>query len=181
MALAVKDSLSAQFNDLVLEQAAANDVLPTDLNDEKLLYSKFDSYYGTLPSEYGTLKPEAVSLLEKIILLYGLRSFQKTQALFDNFAAEEKYHPVVVFEHALMHLKQWTFLDGAEVLEEALSWAQANVKGFEKPGIYTLLRIFQGIMDSLTKGDFTKGRDSMREVRRWLIDVPLSKYTDVQV
>lgn len=175
-----KDTLSVPSDNLVLEKATAHHDRPT-LSKKKLWPSLRNSYYGTLPTVYGILKRETVNVLEKAIAFYGFRFFKKTKTLFESFSAEEKYHTVVAYEHVNMYWKQRALLKNVQVVEVALSWAQANVRDFGRPGLHTMLRILQGLLCSFTNGDFTKGRDSMIEVRMWLINIPLTEYTGVQV
>ncbi|KAL8726743.1 MAG: hypothetical protein Q9166_006538 [cf. Caloplaca sp. 2 TL-2023] len=94
---------------------------------------------------------------------------------------DSRHHPVVAYEEFLVYWAQWKLADSARILEAALSQAHENGKDTESYGLYTLLRIALGKTEVFTKGDFTKARDGMREVRRWLADVTLDQYTDVQI
>ena len=63
----------------------------------------------------------------------------------------------------------------------ALDWGNQNATDFHERGIYTLLRIFLGKLVVFTKGDFTQAWDSMKEIRAWLAQVPISEYSDIEV
>lgn len=67
------------------------------------------------------------------------------------------------------------------MLEEGIAWGKDHTPDSAKPGIYTLLRIALGRVRAMTRGNLTEGRDALREVRRWLLNVPVKDYTDIQV
>ena len=79
MALSIqltKNILSVSFDNLVFEQAATHHDRPTEFSEKNLWPSLRNSYYGTLPIEYGILKRETVNVLEKAIVLRGLEFFK---------------------------------------------------------------------------------------------------------
>lgn len=137
--------------------------------------------YGTLWSQYDTLDDATISRLESAILYSELRAFEQSRAIYDAFPADIRHHPVVAIEQAMMHWLEWRLLDAAETLKDSLYWAQKNGKDINRPGIYTLLRIVLAKVEIFTKRDFTKARDSMKELMAWLAKVPVEQYTDVQV
>lgn len=137
--------------------------------------------YGTLWSLYDTLDSATISRLENAILYSELRAFKKSLAIFDAFAADLRHHPVIAVEHSMTHWLEWRLLDAAERLEETLDWAEENDEDISAPGIYTLLRIVLAKVEVFTKRDFTKARDSMKELMAWLAKTPVDQYTDVQV
>ena len=68
--------LSVSFDNLVFKQAATHHDRPTEFSEKNLWPSLRNSYYGTLPIEYGILKRETVNVLEKAIVLRGLEFFK---------------------------------------------------------------------------------------------------------
>ncbi|KAI4234773.1 MAG: hypothetical protein L6R40_006652 [Gallowayella cf. fulva] len=137
--------------------------------------------YGSLTSQYDTVPVSVAALLEQASLYCRVRAFARCHSTLHVIDPDLTQHPVVAYETFLAYWAQWRLADSATVLEDALSSAQQSGKNTETYGIYTLLRIALGRAEIFTKGDFTKARDGMREVRRWLRDVPLDMYTDVQV
>ncbi|KAL9119341.1 MAG: hypothetical protein Q9187_004105 [Circinaria calcarea] len=136
--------------------------------------------YGTLWSQYDSLDDATISRLERAILYSELRAFKRSRAIYNAFPADLRHHPVVAIEQAMMHWLEWRLLDAAERLEASLHWAQENGKDINTPGIYTLLRIVLAKVEIFTKSDFTKARDSMKELMAWLAKTPVEHYTDVQ-
>ena len=137
--------------------------------------------YGLLSSLYHTLDPSIVASLEEAVLYGIIRDFNRALPIFEKFPTELKQHPIIVFERVQVLWAQWLLKDCAVVLDEALSWPEANAMSSTAPGIYTLLRIIQGKLYIFTKGDFRKARDAMLEVRAWLVGIPAEKYDHVQV
>ena len=141
----------------------------------------FTHRYGALVSQYDTIPASVVTLLEEAILYRAVRAFVDCQSTFDSIDRDFRHHPIIAYEEYMAYWAQWRLLDSAKVIENALDRAQAtgeDIKGF---GLYTLLRVALGKAEVFTKGNFTKARDSMREVRSWLRDATFDKYTDVEV
>ena len=137
--------------------------------------------YGSLSSQYDTIPVSVISLLEEAILRCRVRAFPECLFVFESIDRNFRYHPVIAYEQYLAYWAQWRLVDSAKALEGALIWAQESGQDTESYGVCTLLRIALGKAEVFTKGDFTKAREGMREVRRWLRDVPFDRYTDVQV
>ena len=150
---------------------------------ENVYYSstKGEPYYGRLSSLYHTLDAAVIPQLEQAIIYSSVRAFKEALGLFQTFPDESRHHPVITVEHANMLWRQWSLSDCCKVLEEALEFGCRNASDINDHGVYTLLRIFLGKLYVFTKGDFTQARDSMREVRAWLIQTPVAEYTDLEV
>ena len=137
--------------------------------------------YGSLPSQYECLPASVVALLEEASLYRLARTFPRCQSVYASIDAVFRHHPVVAYEEFLTYWAQWRLGECATVLVSALTWAQEKHEDAESSGVYTLLRIALGKANVFTCGNFTQARDGMREVRRWLKDVPVIHYTDLQV
>ena len=137
--------------------------------------------YGLLSSLYHILDTSIIPRLEQAIIYSSIRAFKEASELFQTFPGELCHHPVIAVEHAQMLWRQWSLLDCSKVLEKALEFGHRNARDINDHGIYTLLRIFKGKLNVFTKGDFTLARDSMREVKAWLIETPISEYADIEV
>lgn len=137
--------------------------------------------YGSLPSQYDTLDASTTMQLEQAALCCHMRDFQAALSALDAFPAEIRHHPVVAFEHSQVYWLEWSLLDCARILREALTWAEENRADVDEHGIYTLLRACLGKLEVYTRGDFTLARDAMREVNGWLSSISIEQYTDVQV
>ena len=137
--------------------------------------------YGTITSQYNTIPASAATILEGAALHCRIRAFEDCQSLLDSVDPELRLHPVVAYEQFQCYWSQWRLLESAKVLEDALHWAKKSGKNAQVYVIFTLLRITLGKAEVFTKGDFTRARDSMREVKKWLRSLPYEQYTDVQV
>lgn len=158
--------------------ASSSSMTPASSNDRSaaLLYQ-----YGCLVSQYNTITASVVARLEEAALYRGARAFTYCQSIYDSIECDYRHHPVVAYEEYLANWAQWRLLDCAKVLQDALHWAQTNGKEIQSYGIYALLRIALGQTEVFTRGNFTTGRNSMREVRRWLTTATIDQYTDVEV
>lgn len=136
--------------------------------------------YGSLSSQYFTLHPVFIPQLEKAILLCHVRAFKEALVIFNSFPFELRHHPIVAYEHAMVYWYQWSLLDCAKVLQDALA-PEARAINFNQYGIYTLLRVFAGKLDLFTKADFRRGRDGIREIRAWLVNTRFETYDDIEV
>lgn len=137
-------------------------------------------YYGSLSSLYGSLEPAVVGLLEQAVFHYRVRSFTKALEIFSAFPPSQAHHPVIAYEHSLAHWHRWSLLDGERVLKESLAWGEAHQPESRTPGIYTLLRLWLGAFELYTRANFTTARDSMMELRGWLVGKPIAQYTQLE-
>ena len=87
----------------------------------------------------------------------------------------------VVYERSQVYWLDWSLYKCEKALEEGISWGKEHTPGSAKLGIYTLLRMALGRVRAMTRGNLTEGRDALREVRLWLLNVPVEEYNDVQV
>ena len=169
-----------------IEKVATMSLDPQQIScpaSENVYYSstKEEPYYGRLSSLYHTLDAAVIPQLEQAIIFSSVRAFKDALGLFQTFPAHSRHHPVIAIEHASMLWRQWSLWDCCKVLEEALDFGCKNASDINDHGIYTLLRIFLGKLYVFNKGDFTQARDSMREVRAWLMETPIADYTDIEV
>ena len=137
--------------------------------------------YGSLVSQYATLPDSVVAPLEKAILYRAVRAFPECCAKYDLIDPDYRRHPVVAYEEWLAYWAQWRLLESAEVLRNALRWALEKDEDTHNCGLYTLLRVALGKTEVFTKGNFSRARDSMREIRRWLRDTRVEVYTELEV
>jgi hypothetical protein len=137
--------------------------------------------YGDIRSLHHTLDTATVARLEEAALCCCLRDFDSAAAIFQAFPVESLNHPVVAYYHSQVYWLQWLLFKCADILDRASTTANQFLPQFENTGIYTLLRLFRGSVQYYAEGHFTLVRDSVREIRSWLFDVPIQLYTDVQV
>ena len=139
------------------------------------------SYYVSLHSLYSNLDERTISDLEKAILYSKVRAFKESALAFDAFQGSQTNLPVIVFERFLDYMNQWRLYDATRVLENGLAATEGRSADLERSGIYILFRIYLAQMDVFTKGNFTRARNAMLEVKEWLAEIPIEDYTDIQV
>lgn len=136
--------------------------------------------YGNLWSLYHTLDPDTVTLLEEAILYNRVRGYEQSDAIINTFPPPLTNHPVVAFEHSQNHWLSWRVRDCHTILRDAVAWTKMHGE-VDAPEIYTLLRISLARVEVIVKTDFTKARESLREIKRWLLNTPIDEYDDVKV
>ncbi|KAF8545047.1 CHAT domain-containing protein [Trichophaea hybrida] len=142
-------------------------------------------YEGHNSSLYTTLDAASIEALEKAIYLRESGLFASAHQIFDTVLISLKDVPVVAIEHAVVFLKQGMFGKAAKTLESAIS--QTKEEGIEyriwkkKSGELPLMKIFLAYLQFYTKGTLTGILEEAEMMIQWLKDVPVEKYTDVQV
>ena len=137
--------------------------------------------YASLPSQHDDLDSATIVEFQEAALCCHLRDFQTALCIFDALPVKILQHPLIVYERSQVYWLDWSLYKCEKVLEEGIAWGRNHSPDSAKPGIYTLLRIALGRVRAMTCGNLTEGRDALREVRRWLTNVPVKDYTDVQV
>ena len=137
--------------------------------------------YGSLSSQYVNLDAAAVARIEEAAMCCHLRDFQAGLQVLETLPPELSRHPAIVYEKSELCWYSWSLIKCEEILEEGLAWAERNVSDSSSNGVYTLLRIALGRTKACTHGNFIEARTAMREVRAWLLEVPVEQYTDVHV
>ena len=137
--------------------------------------------YTSLLSQCDGLDLSAITKIEAAALCCHLRDFQAALYIFDALPVQVTRHPLTVYERSQVYWRDWSLYKCEEVLEEGIAWGKDHTVDSANPGIYTLLRIALGRVRAMTRANLTQGRDALREVRRWLLNVSIEEYTDVQV
>ena len=137
--------------------------------------------YASLLSQHDGLDTATIAKIEEAAMCCHLRDFLAALCIFDALPVEILQHPLTVYERSQVYWLDWSLYKCEKVLEEGIAWGKDHTPDSAKPGIYTLLRIALGRVRAMTRGNLTEGRDALREVRRWLLNVPVKDYTDVQV
>lgn len=171
----MQENVGEKLNILSISEAS------TELDKNAEVSSQPSCRYGLLSSLYHTLEPSTIAQLEKAILFSRVRAFYDCYAIFEALPLNQLNHPIVAFEHCEAHFRHWLLSDCERILQEAFSWAEGNNKNDKTPGVYTLLRLWLAYIQVFTKADFTRGRDSMREVRSWLSETPVDAYDELKV
>ena len=137
--------------------------------------------YASLLSQRDDFDVATIAKIEEAAMCCHLRDFQAALCIFDALPAKIRQHPSIVYERSQVYWLDWSLYNCERVLEEGIAWGKDLTPDSAKPGIYTLLRIALGRVRAMTRGDFTEGRDALREAKRWLLHVPVEDFTDVQV
>ena len=137
--------------------------------------------YVSLLSQYDHLDIATIAKIEEAAMCCHLRDFRAALCIFDTLPVQVEQHPLIVYERSQVYWLDWSLYKCEKVLEEGITWGKDHRTDSADPGIYTLLRIALGRVRAMTRGNLTEGRDALREVRQWLLNVPVRNYTDVQV
>ena len=137
--------------------------------------------YASLLSQIAGLDSATIAKVEAAALCCHLRDLRAALCIFDALPVHVTQHPVIVYERSQVYWLDWSLYKCEKVLEEGIAWGKDHTTDSANPGIYTLLRIALGRVRAMTRANLTQGRDALREVRRWLLDIPNEEYTDVQV
>ena len=148
---------------------------------EKSTFDARQFRYASLTSQLGDLDVATIAQVEEAAMLCHLRDFQAALRIFEGLPTDYLHHPAVVYEHSQVYWLDWSLYKCEKVLEEGITWGKDHTLDSTKSGIYTLLRVALGRTRAMTRGNLTEGRDAMRECSRWLSNVPVEDYTDVQV
>ncbi|KAL8663598.1 MAG: hypothetical protein Q9202_003786 [Teloschistes flavicans] len=178
----MSDTISSSLSNIVKSlQLSDNDSATPQISlshtNEEAAYLQ----YGSLTSLYDSIPACVATSIERASILCRVRAFPECHSVFDSIEVKFRRHPIVAYEEFLAYWAQWRLSKSAEILETALTLADKSGNNVKAPRLYTLLRIALAKAKVFTKGDFTKARQSMMEVKSWLQDVTVTQYTDLQV
>ena len=137
--------------------------------------------YASVSSQHDDIDLATMAKIEEAAMCCHLRDFQGALCIFDALPADASQHPSIVYERSQVYWLDWSLYKCEKVLEEGIAWGKDRATDSAKTGIYTLLRMALGTVRAMTRGNLTEGRDALREVRHWLLNVPVEDYTSVQV
>jgi hypothetical protein len=147
--------------------------------------SKQHRYEGQNSSLYTTLDAASIEALEKAIYLTELGLFESAHQIFDTVLISLKDVPVVAIEHAEVFLKQGMFGKAAQILESAIAVVKEEGSEYKiwrkKSGELPIMKTFLAYLQFYTKGMLAGILEEAEMTIEWLKDVPVEKYTDVQV
>ena len=173
------NNLSRKVNNLSLTQDGAEPSAVAKLPEDSQIPTT--ERYGNLWSLYRTLDPDTVAPLERAILYCRVRGYEQAEAILNAFPPQIKHHPIIVFEHSQNHWLSWRLRESLNILREAAAWTEVHGEVKDASEIYTLLRISLARVEVLVDTDFTNARESLREIKRWLLNTPIEEYTDIKV
>ena len=137
--------------------------------------------YGRFCSLYSNLEDATVFKLEEAILLGLVQAFNPSLDIFESFPLSLKHNAVIAIEHCLVLWNDMRYLEAAEILRDAISFAERNGQDVRAHRIYTVMSLLLANAEILTEGDLTSAREILIETRSWLQDVAIEEIDDVQV
>lgn len=135
--------------------------------------------YSPISPLYHSLHTPEVPKLDQAVLYGQTRAFQESLAIFESFTTTVKQHPVIAYEYSTVLYAQGRPKDSASVIKDALQHQEQQQA--DALGIYKLLRLSLACMNVFSEGNFVQVRDSVKEIRSWLISMPIEDYTPLQV
>ncbi|MCJ1282851.1 hypothetical protein MMC26_002177 [Xylographa opegraphella] len=139
-------------------------------------------YYGLNTSLYYSIDTNAIQHLEQAIVLTERGAYTEAQCIFDEALAFERLTPVVILARAELALKQLKVGLLYRLLDEALGRASESLQdGTLDMAEYRLMGLMRAFGALLHKGIIDPALDEIHRAQRWLQDLPVSEYTDIQV
>jgi predicted Zn-dependent protease len=135
-------------------------------------------YFGLVPSLYDSLPAQAVGLLEIAIYNRELGFHAKALSIFRKGLNQWLNKPIIVYEYAQVFLGQDKVKDAYTVLSTYIS--TVNNESLDQPEI-RLLTLSLAFAEIYHLGRLERAIEEVNRTREWLKDIPVERYTDVQV
>lgn len=137
--------------------------------------------YSPLSPMYEYFQTPEIPSLDQAVLYGQVRAFKESLAIFDSFSSDTKHHPVIVLELSTILYAQGRPRDSASVIKETLLHDQQPPDAGPRSEIHKALRVWLAVLEILSEGSFVRARESIKEIRAWLLSVPIEDYTPLQV
>lgn len=159
-------------------------------------------YRGVNTSLYSSLNQNSIELLERAVTLTEQGAYGDAQIIFDEeFSSQQRLNAVVLLERAELALKQLKLGILYRTLDEALAAASEVELDAPEYRLMAMLRAFAALSHkgNVRGTNLIKSRkymylrimtveiqinpaiEELNRARNWLLDVPVSEYTDIQV
>jgi hypothetical protein len=136
-------------------------------------------YTGLYTSLYPPLQPEHIDRLEQAICAFSLSRFDEAQAIYDDPGLPPSHTiPVIALERARAYSYQGLERDSVELLTKALEWNKELEDGGR---VQELMRLKLRQSSIIANGHLGIALEEARRIRGLLINIPLEKYTDIDV
>lgn len=134
-----------------------------------------------LSPKYEQFQTPEIPNLDQAVLYGQVRAFKESLAIFESFSSDVKQHPVIAYELSTILYAQGRPKDSANVITETLLHEQQHLHARDFSNIYRFLRLSLAVMEVFSEGSFVRARESLKEIRAWLLFIPIEDYTPLQV
>ncbi|KAH7399640.1 CHAT domain-containing protein [Pyrenochaeta sp. MPI-SDFR-AT-0127] len=139
----------------------------------------FSSYRGLYTSLYKSLPAETIQSVEDAIWLKMKGQTADARAIFDNELRTAANYPIVIIERADLELEAGRWGVAWRLLDVALQNLKDSGADLDLPEhrLMTLTKVMLGVRH---RGDLVSAVQEVERTSRWLCNVPVAEYTDVQ-
>ena len=134
-------------------------------------------YHSAYTSLYHALQPGHIIALEEAILAYTLGHFEDAEAIFEQRLPPSHTLPILALERSKVYETQGLHWKKVQLFEKALEWNKGPGAEHER----RLLLLFQSHAKALVHGTLRDALEEARKMPAFLADLPLEKYTDINV
>lgn len=138
------------------------------------------TYCGIHTSLYHTLTDYAIQHLEKAIWLKIIGRTNEARAIYHNELSRFEHIPVVIVELADLVHETGRWGEAWRILDKALAGAEDSNQDLDSPE-YRLIALTRAMLGTRYRGDIDSSAREVARTQRWLQDVPIGDYTDIQV
>ncbi|KAJ4354321.1 uncharacterized protein N0V89_006056 [Didymosphaeria variabile] len=134
-----------------------------------------------LASLYHTIKQEYVDHLELAIWTSKIGTYRDALEIFNNCLSPVIEVPVVLIELSYLHYQNFRYKDLCNLLELRLErWKQDDPTKLDEPE-WRLLALIYSVGANRCRGWMEPGVIELRRTQQWLVELPISEYTELHV
>lgn len=137
-------------------------------------------YLGLSSSLYPSLSAELVVLLERAIWLKQIGKYQDALAIYQRDLSSVHDVPVVLIEWSNLYLEHGRYGELYRLLEKPLQDQAHDQKVLDRPE-WRLLTLQRVLVETRHKGVHEPAIAELERTKKWLWDLPVSEYSDIQV
>ncbi|KAE9373650.1 hypothetical protein N431DRAFT_407314 [Stipitochalara longipes BDJ] len=137
------------------------------------------SFRGLYTSLYGSLSAEAIQDVERAIWFKITGRTDDGRAIFDNELRAFRNFPVVIIERADLEFETGRWGAAWRVLDIKLRELKEVNADLDLPE-HRLMALTWAMLGTRHRGDLASAAREIERTQRWLCDVPVADYTDIQ-
>lgn len=141
---------------------------------------KMADYLGVCTSLYHSLSPESIVLLERALWLKKIGKYQDAVAIFQDDLSSVRDIPVVLIEWSNLYLEHGRYGELYRLLERPLQEQAQDQAVLDQPE-WRLLALQRVLVETRHKGILEPAMAELERTKKWLWDLPVSDYSDIQV
>lgn len=139
-----------------------------------------NTYRGIHTSLYGALPVETIKDIERAIWFKMTGRANDARAIFQHELKPFMRLPVVIIEYADLEHEGGRWGTAWRILDAGLADAKESRKDLDAPE-YRLIALTRAMLGTRHRGDLASSALEVERTQRWLCNVPITEYTDIQV